>query len=110
MAYVYYCENNFQCQGSSPLYYNNETNELYTIRTSQHMSMEHEVGRRQQKNWSPFAFSLSGKHTPNMNNLNEDNWNDNLRIEKEQEVPLFIYSIKPHRIIYANLVSKKIIF
>jgi hypothetical protein len=56
MTYVFYCDTNFQCQGSSTLFYNAPEEILYTIRDAHHFNIEHEMGRRQQKNWSPFAF------------------------------------------------------
>jgi hypothetical protein len=78
MIYVY--GGNLQYLSSSELFYNSETDSVYILnRASNRLDIEHEMGIRQQKNWSPFEFSFG--------QVTDD---------------LFIYSIHPHIIVYAN--------
>mmetsp|Transcript_30287 Transcript_30287/g.41672 ORF Transcript_30287/g.41672 Transcript_30287/m.41672 type:complete len:382 (+) Transcript_30287:32-1177(+) len=71
------------------LFYNKPEDMFYTIDPPNHVAFENEVNIRHQKNWIPFDFCPSC------------NFQRGLTVANSNATLLFIYSIRPHRIVQA---------
>eukprot|EP01036_Dinobryon_divergens_P022657 gene22658-30937_t len=73
-------ETRLMVQKFGDLSYNSSLDCIYILLPATRMSIDHEVGVRHQKNWSPFIFEINDDHREN----------------------LFIYGVHPHRIVFVN--------
>jgi hypothetical protein len=67
------------------LYFDHSLDAFYILQPPTKMNIDHEMGQRHQKNWSPFAFEYVSFPEQRRETLN-----------------LFIYSVHPHRIVLSN--------
>lgn len=67
------------------LFFDHDVDAFYILQPPTKMNIDHEMGQRHQKNWSPFAFEYVSFPEQTRETLN-----------------MFIYSVHPHRIVLTN--------